>query len=388
MNQAIVRSRMGLWQWIFVGLLAGGAISALLGSVRGLATVTHLSDVFPWGILSGLNVFCGISLAAGGLIVAAAIYVMNWQSARPILRAALLAALSGYLVAVLALIATLGHPQRIGPLVFGLWSPHSILAGFALSLLLLVAVLALEFSAEIFHHLGRHAPLWMSWVVVPLTCFATAVAIMHQFVLTRLILLSGTRFSPLWSTSRLPALFLLSAICACLAVTVFASWHMRLKRGCTLPPFLLVRVSRALAITVLLYLALRVEDFADRGVLRLLLGFRPENYLLGLELSLFLLALLLLLDVRVMTARMLYVSAVLVIAGFLANRLNTAITSIEAASGAVYWPKAAEILIAYSLIACGVALFSIGLQRLHIFPQIAELRAERGGRWYAAVSTA
>jgi Ni/Fe-hydrogenase subunit HybB-like protein len=362
---------MGFWQWVFVCLLAGGAVSTLLGAVRGLGAVTHLSDIFPWGILTGLNVFCGISVATGGLVVAAVIYLMGWESARPILRAALLSALSGYVVAILALLATLGHPQRIAPLAVGLWSPRSILAGVAVSLLLLLAILALEFSAEIAGRLGRPASSWMAWAVVPLTCFAAALALVHQFIPARLILLAGMRFSPLWATPRLPILFLLSAICACLAILVFASWQAREKLGCALPSSLLAGISRALAIALFLYLALRAGDFAERGVLPLLLGFRAENYLLGLELSLFLLPMLLLLDARVMTPRMLYLSAVLIIAGFMTNHMNTAITSLEAASGAVYWPKWTELLLAYSLIACGVALFGLGVQRLHIFPRIA-----------------
>ena len=68
--------------------------------------------------------------------------------------------------------------------------------------------------------------------------------------------------------------------------------------------------------------------------------------------------------------RELYFGAALIIAGVVANRLNTAITALEAGAGQDYLPRWGEFLISYSLVAIGVAGFALGVKHWSVFSEV------------------
>jgi hypothetical protein len=123
----------------------------------------------------------------------------------------------------------------------------------------------------------------------------------------------------------------------------------------------------------------RFLELLDLRVLPLLLENHLHNYLLGLELGLLLLPASLLIRRRdVATPQMIYWCSVMIIAGFLANRLNTSITAREAVVGVFYVPQWTDFMIAYSIIALGIALFGLAARRLPIFP--ADCKCTTGER--------
>jgi Ni/Fe-hydrogenase subunit HybB-like protein len=68
------------------------------------------------------------------------------------------------------------------------------------------------------------------------------------------------------------------------------------------------------------------------------------------------------------SANGLYVIAVLVVLGFITNRLNVSITGLEASAGVRYFPKWTELAITAAIIAAGFALFGLATKYLPIFP--------------------
>jgi uncharacterized membrane protein YiaA len=68
--------------------------------------------------------------------------------------------------------------------------------------------------------------------------------------------------------------------------------------------------------------------------------------------------------------RGLFYGAALIIAGLVANRLNTAITALEASAGQYYLPHWGEFLISYSLIAAGIGAFATGVEHLTVFSPV------------------
>ena len=94
--------RLTLWQWIFGLLMLGGLYAAYVRVVYGLGGVTHLSDLFPWGLWIGFDVLCGVGLAAGGFTLAAIVHIFNIERYKPILRATILTAFLGYLLVISA----------------------------------------------------------------------------------------------------------------------------------------------------------------------------------------------------------------------------------------------------------------------------------------------
>ncbi|MBZ5655328.1 MAG: hypothetical protein LAO56_08605, partial [Acidobacteriia bacterium] len=67
------------------------------------------------------------------------------------------------------------------------------------------------------------------------------------------------------------------------------------------------------------------------------------------------------------TAGGLYVIAVLVVLGFITNRLNVSITGLESSAGMHYMPKWTELAITAAIIAGGFALFGLAAKYLPIF---------------------
>jgi Ni/Fe-hydrogenase subunit HybB-like protein len=134
------------------------------------------------------------------------------------------------------------------------------------------------------------------------------------------------------------------------------------------------------------YAILRFEDLLHRGVLKLTLIPSYEMSLFWLEVSLSLVLPLILLSRRKIrsSAGGLYVAAVLVVLGFITNRLNVSITGLESAAGMHYVPRWTEIAVTGAMIAVGFALFGMAVKYLPIFPAeepstVVQLEPEESG---------
>ncbi len=72
----------------------------------------------------------------------------------------------------------------------------------------------------------------------------------------------------------------------------------------------------------------------------------------------------------------LYACAVMVVFGFMTNRLNVGITGLEAGSGVHYIPKWSEIAITLSIVATGFAVFRAIARYFPVFEaETAEIAA-------------
>ena len=70
----------------------------------GLGPSTNLSDTNPWGIWIGIDVLCGIALAAGGLVIGTAYHLFGMKQYRHFVKPAILTSLLGYLFSVFGLL--------------------------------------------------------------------------------------------------------------------------------------------------------------------------------------------------------------------------------------------------------------------------------------------
>ena len=202
---------------------------------------------------------------------------------------------------------------------------------------------------------------------LPLLILATVLAVIHQAGLNRLIGLSGARFSPLWGGPRLLLLFYFSSVVVALAVLLFASWRSRLAFAKTLSQSVQSAIAKLLMATVFVYLVLRLFDLMERGLLSSIFNSRREGLLILLEIFVLFVGMMWIRD-NEENAKELFFASALFIAGVVANRLNTAITAMEAGTGQSYLPQWGEFLISYSLIAAGVAGFALGHKASVGFP--------------------
>lgn len=360
--------RFTFWQLVFYFLMAAGLYAAYVRIDKGLGGATSLSDQFPWGLWIGFDVLCGVGLAAGGFTLAATVHIFNIERYKPILRPAILTAFLGYLLVILALMFDLGLPYRIWhPLV--MWNPHSVMFEVGWCVTLYTTVLALEFSPVVLERLHWNRALaWMRIILIPLVILGVILSTLHQSSLGSLYLIVPHKLYPLWYTSLLPVFFFVSALCAGLAMTIFESWHSSRAFGKQLELSLLSSMGRLLGVLLSVYLTMRFLDLLHRGALSLLLQRRPETYLFFLEIVLFAVPTFLLFRRGVYSsASALYGCAVMVLFGFVANRLNVSVTGMEAGSGVSYFPKWTEIAVTLFIVALGFAIFRFAVRYLPIF---------------------
>ena len=360
--------KITIWRAVFAAIMLSGLYATYLRAFHGLGGATNLSDQFPWGLWIAFDILCGVGLAAGGFTLVAVVHIFNIERYKPILRPAILTAFLGYSLVVVALLFDLGRPDRLWhPLV--MWNPHSVMFEVAWCVTLYTTVLFLEFIPVVFEKFGWHKPLaWIHNISVPLMIAGVLLSTLHQSSLGSLFLIVPEKMYPLWYSPTLPAMFYLSAIGVGLAMTIFESWHSSRAFGRALELPLLASMGRVLAVLMAVYLWLRFVDLGRRGVLGLLAQNRTETWLFLLEIALMAVPTVLLFQKSVrFRPGALYACAVMLVFGFIANRLNVGVTALEAGSGTHYVPKWSEIAVTLSIVAAGFAFFRIIAQNFPIF---------------------
>jgi Ni/Fe-hydrogenase subunit HybB-like protein len=360
--------KVSFWQAVAIVLMIAGLYATYIRVMKGLGGATNLNDQFPWGLWIGFDILCGVGLAAGGFTLAAAVHIFNIERYKPILRPAILTAFLGYLLVILALMFDLGLPYRIWhPLV--MWNPHSVMFEVGWCVTLYTSVLALEFVPVVFERFRWTTALKvMHAILIPLVILGVILSTLHQSSLGSLYLIVPQKLYPLWYTPLLPVFFFVSALCAGLAMTIFESWQSSKAFGKHLELPLLSSMGRVLAVALSVYMTIRFLDLWNRDALRLLAVRRTETYLFLLEIALFVLPMFLLFRKQVHTNPLaLYGCAVMVLFGFVANRLNISVTGMEAASGTSYFPKWTEVAVTLAIVALGFSIFRLACKHLPIF---------------------
>jgi Ni/Fe-hydrogenase subunit HybB-like protein len=370
--------RISVWHCVFTLIVLGGLCGLYVRAVYGLGGATNLTDRFPWGLWKGFNVLTGIGLGAGGFTIAATVHIFNLKRYRPILRIALLSAFLGYSLMAVALTIDIGQPQRIWhPIV--MWNEHSVLFEVAWCVMLYLTVLSLEFAPAVCERMGwRRLLTWVRLISAPVVIFGVVLSTLHQSSLGTLFLIVPEKLYGLWYTPLLPVLFFVSAVCAGLAMVIFASWQSNRAFGKRVPAELLEGVARVLAVMLMFYLAMRWLDLWRQGALPLLARNRMETWLFALEIALLVVPLALLVWPRNQSSMsVLYVSAMMVLFGFVANRLNVSITGLEASQATHYIPKWPEVMITLSLVSVGFAVFRMAALHLPLFMEPKRMEAPK-----------
>ena len=369
--------RLTFWKLVFLFLMAGGLYATFIRFTQGLGASTNLSDQFPWGIWISFDVLCGVMLAAGGFTLTATVHILNIKRMHSIIRPTILTAFLGYVLVCMALMYDLGKPYNIWhPLIMR--NPHSVMFEVAYCVMLYTTVLALEFSPIVLEKFNLQRPLKIvKKILIPLVICGVILSTLHQSSLGTLYLIMPEKLHPFWYSPLLPVFFFLSAIAVGLAMTIFESSLSSKHFGLQLELPVLQELGRVLVVVLGVYGILRLEDLWNRGALKL--AFHPgyETYLFWLEILLaIILPLILLAQPRVRSSPQgLYLSAVLVVLGFITNRMNVSITGFEGSVGVRYFPKWSELAVTGMIIAAGFALFGMAVKYLPIFPK-EELASE------------
>ena len=361
--------QLTFWKTTAAVILLAGLISAIVRVFGGLGTATNLSDEFPWGLWIGFDILCGVGLAAGGFTLAAIVYIFHVERFEPIIRPTILTAFLGYVLVIVGLMFDLGRPNQIWHAII-MWNPHSVMFEVAWCVMLYTTVLSLEFMPVVLEKFKlTKAIAILKRISIPLIILGVLLSTLHQSSLGSLYLIVPEKLYGLWYTPYLPVFFYVSAIAAGCGMVIFESFlsSRAFKRG--LEMNLLSEIGRVAVVVLTVYLTMKIVDLADRQAFALLLQPRMETYLYWLEITLGVFAPLVLLSRRKIreSQNWLFLSSVLIILGFILNRMNIGITGMEAWAGKAYFPSWMEISITLSIVVAGFIIFSFAAKYLPLF---------------------
>jgi Ni/Fe-hydrogenase subunit HybB-like protein len=369
-----ILSHITFWRAVLVILLGLGLYATYVRFTQGLGAATNLTDQFPWGLWIGFDILCGVGLAAGGFTLCAIVYIFNLKAFKPIIRPAVLTAFLGYLLVIFALLYDLGRPDRIWHALI-MWNPSSVMFEVAWCVMLYTTVLALEFSPILFEGLGwMKAVRVMRAITIPLVIIGVILSTLHQSSLGSLYLIVPEKLHPLWYSSLLPVFFFISAIGVGCAMIIFESFmsSRAFKRQIEMP--LLSQLGRGIVVILMVYTVMKIQDLFDRGAFGAVFTFSLESILYWVEMGIGVLLPMILLAIPKVRLHKtgLFVSALLVVLGFVLNRMNVSITGLEGWAKAGYFPSWMEIAVTMMIVALGFAAFALAARYLPVFPKAEE----------------
>jgi Ni/Fe-hydrogenase subunit HybB-like protein len=350
--------KITFWRAVAVIIVTAGLYSTYLRIFQGLS-ITNLSDQFPWGLWIGFDILVGVGLAAGGFTICAVTHIFNIEKFKPLARPAILTAFLGYLLVIFGLMYDLGKPYNIWHAII-MWNPRSVMFEVAWCVMLYTTVLFLEFLPIPLEKFKLKKPLKIiKKLSITIMILGIILSTLHQSSLGSLFLIVPTKMNALWYSSLLPVYFYLSAIGAGLGMVIFESYTSARAFGKSIELDLLSKVGFISAMVLLLTFIIKMSDLYLTDKLVYLTELNQQSVLFSVEMLVgIVVPFAILVQRKLRENRMwLYISAAMIVAGFMLNRLNVSITAISSMSGAEYFPSIHEFTISMMLIVLGMWAF-------------------------------
>ncbi|MFO8058235.1 MAG: Ni/Fe-hydrogenase cytochrome b subunit [bacterium] len=361
--------------WVLVGM---AIVVAVARFTRGLGATTNLSDSTPWGFWIGFDVMAGVALAAGGFVLAAAVYIFRIERLRPFLRAAVLTAFLGYVAVAVGLLFDLGIPWNIWhPMIY--WQYQSVLFEVAMCVMLYLTVLGLEFApVALEHKLFQRGPFLRIYHVlkaltIPLVILGIMLSTLHQSSLGSLFVIMPHRVHPLWYSPgmMLPVNFFVSAVALGFMMVTFehfvSAWMYKHEPRRNALSSLALAASMVLG----LYVVLRVGDLFYRGVLPGAMDGSWQSFMFIFEIGISAVIPAILLGVPRLrkSGKALFTAALMVVIGMVLYRLDIAIITVEKWPGMSYFPSAVEFMVSIGIVSAMALIFIYFVENLNVFPE-------------------
>ncbi len=344
--------------------------------IFGLGEMTNLCNQHPWGIWIAIDVATGVALAAGGFTSAALGHIIHRERYHVILRPALLTAMLGYTFVAIGVFVDLGRYYSIWhPLI--MWNGTSPLFEVGICVMIYATVLYIEFLPIVTEKfIGKVK--WKGILSKPIDSFlrfldrglgktmfifiisGVVLSTLHQSSLGTLMVIAGPKMHPLWQTPILPLLFLLSAIAVGFPMIIFESLIASRSLGLKMEMDILSRLAKKVAPLLGIYLAVKLIDMVIRGTYVYLMEINVQSVMFVIEIVIgIIIPLRMLFSEKVLKSPLwLFVSASLVVAGVLINRINCFLVAYSAPYALdSYFPSFGEISVTVGFIAILVLIY-------------------------------
>ncbi|MCS7052342.1 MAG: Ni/Fe-hydrogenase cytochrome b subunit [Ignavibacterium sp.] len=367
----IIIPKITFWRVVAVLIVVSGLYSTYLRFTGGLSASTNLSDEFPWGLWIGFDILVGVGLAAGGFSICAIVHIFNIEKYKPLARPAILTAFLGYLLVIFGLMYDLGKPYNIWHAII-YWNPRSVMFEVAWCVMLYTTVLFLEFIPVVLEKYKLHKILTiMKKVAIPIMIVGIILSTLHQSSLGSLFLIIPQKMSQIWYSPLLPLYFFISAVGAGLSMVIFEAFLSARAFNKGIEEDLLSNIGLFSVIVLMIGFIIKIIDLIISRNFYLLLKLNNNSLLYFLEVLIgILIPFGLLIQKRFREdRRWLYASSIMVISGFLLNRLNVSITSISPDVGVTYFPSVNEISVTLMLVVLGLWSFKMIAKYFPVFEE-------------------
>ena len=380
---ARIKEQITLWRVIVAIIFVSGMYATYLRFFQGFKASTNLNDQMPWGLWVGLGTLCGVGLSAAGFGISAAVELLGMERYRPILRSAILISFLGYLTVCVGYLYEIGLPWRFWhPIV--MWNHRSVLFDVCVCIMTYTTVLTFEFAPALIEKLPwkglRQTILrYHHKILLGVVLAGTLLSSMHQSFLGGLFLITRGKMSLLWYSPYMHAMFYLSAIPAGLALTVMAIYLCMRSLNVRIDFSILSDCGRMIQMLLIVYAFFKLLDLISNQALYLAFQRTTEAGYFWLEMVLFLAIPITLLSFRSVreNPEKLYWACAVTVAGFMVDRINVSINSLQTAMGTHYVPKWSELASSVLVIAAGVMAFRYAVIYLDILPKAPEKPAYR-----------
>lgn len=361
-----------------------GMIFGLYRFVFGLGALTNLNDQYPLGLWIGVDVASGVALAGGGFTTAALIHIFYRGRYESIGRPAHLTAMLGYTFVSIGLLFDLGRWYNIWhPALPSMWNFNSALFEVGACVMLYLSVLYVEFIPVIAERFIGRAPkiidailrfldkildkvMWLFLVLgVVLSC-------LHQSSLGTLMVIAPHKIHPLWYTSILPLLFLISAIAVGFPMVIFEAIIASKSLGRKLEMNVLTPLARMISPILGIYWIIRIIDITIRESWHYVLEGSLQSYMFLIEFGIGVTLPLVMLfseNVRRSPKLLLMASSLYIVFGVLLNRVNVFFIAYQPQFAVrQYIPSIGEFMVTIGLVAALVLLYRAFVTIFPILP--------------------
>ncbi len=344
----------------------------------GMGDVSNMSNGYPIGIWVALDVVIGTAFGCGGFAMALLVYIFNRKVYHPLMRPALLGGVFGYTLAGLAVMIDLGRYWNAFNLLLPWYAqPNSVIFEVALCVMAYITVLWLEFWPTFLERMPAafkqrygldKLQAFLKRYMYVLIALGVLLPTMHQSSLGSVLLILGSKLSPLWYTIWLPLLYLMSALTMGYGVVMLDATLVQRAFKTPLEVALFARLTRVMTGLLVGYLVLRWGDLLYRGHLGRAFAGDWDGNLFLVETVLFLVPVFVLLSRRRASQRWQFLAAISLLAGGSLYRLDSYLMAVQPGNGWTYFPSAPELMITIGVVCLEIMLYLLFIKTLPVLP--------------------
>ncbi len=339
--------------------------------IFGLGSVTNISNGYTWGIWVVWDVVIATGFACGGYAMALVTYILNKGEYHHLVRPALTASLFGYTLGGLSVLIDLGRYWNFWHILSPAYAnTGSVMFEVAACISLYIVVLWIEFSPTFLEHFGKSKAL-LNKVMFVFIGLGVLLPSMHQSSLGSLIIVMGWHIHPLWQTTLVPLLFLLTAVCMGFAVVILEATlaAVGFKRDITGELPMLAKLGKIILMILSVFLALRFGDIIVRGAFGSIFtsGWRSLAFLV--ETGLFAAPIWMLWKPENRSRlSVLFPAALHMLTGAVLYRIDAFLIAYDPGPGWHYFPSVSELLVTLGVIALEVLAYIVFVRIFPILP--------------------